>query len=548
MPGIMGSTARHTKPVTGFVSGMAEGGKALGFGLWDGIFGLFLDPIDGARREGFAGFGKGLGRGSTSLPPVSCAFYACTDVSAANLFFRPLAGTLGFFVHPTRGAAQSVKAIFSGPHEPTGVLFSPRLWLAKEAAKKLPASEKDTIVSRLTELEKQAKKRAKERDGGRVFLLANKRERAEEKVLREREKRDRALGKAADQARRAERKRAEGSEGEGDVGDAGVGGQASADRKNSETSQHSDSTQIGMRNVQSEYTGMSDTNTADPRETESAADGADHKGKGVNKGKGKATDKAAQQAAKADKKAQKAKDKQEKQATKLEKELLKKQRKEWEEEKKMMLKQELGRRDSGTGTASGSAATGDMKTGEAHQKGKGRAKDAPTAVSGADGPAVVPGMSQLGLSDPQPAPSSDYSVPKPSWRHSSAFGFRRRSNEVVTVPVHTTSPPTASPQPPLQAPPLPPRRSSKPSTDVSSITESTSTSTAQAKSTSPPSWRANSAFGVPNDGSMAKGRLFADGSVADSASLSEGSSSAGGTWRRGSAFGVPIASSGGRDR
>lgn len=69
MPGMMGSTVRHQRPVTGFVSGMAEGGKALGWGLWDGIFGFFLDPVDGARREGFAGFGKGLGRGCTFANP-----------------------------------------------------------------------------------------------------------------------------------------------------------------------------------------------------------------------------------------------------------------------------------------------------------------------------------------------------------------------------------------------------------------------------------------------------------------------------------------------
>lgn len=66
MPGIMGSTVRHHKPVTGFISGLAEGGKALGWGIMDSVCGLVLDPIDGARREGLVGFGKGLGRGSKS--------------------------------------------------------------------------------------------------------------------------------------------------------------------------------------------------------------------------------------------------------------------------------------------------------------------------------------------------------------------------------------------------------------------------------------------------------------------------------------------------
>ena len=138
--------------------------------------------------------------------------------------FRPTAGMLAFFVHPTRGAAQSVKNIFSGKHAPTGVLASPRLYLAKEAASKLPAAEKNAMMDRLKQLEKDAKKRAKERGGGRVFLLANKREREEEKVNRERERAERAARKAVDAEKRmlAERRASEtvsdeGQEGERDV-------------------------------------------------------------------------------------------------------------------------------------------------------------------------------------------------------------------------------------------------------------------------------------------------------------------------------------------
>lgn len=71
MPGIMGSTSRQQKPVTGITSGLREGSKELGFGLWDGVCGLVLDPVDGARREGWAGFGKGLGRGSESSHTLS---------------------------------------------------------------------------------------------------------------------------------------------------------------------------------------------------------------------------------------------------------------------------------------------------------------------------------------------------------------------------------------------------------------------------------------------------------------------------------------------
>lgn len=59
-----GSTSRPKAKVTDWKSGFAEGGKAIGWGIYDGITGLFTDPVDGAIREGAAGFGKGLGRGS----------------------------------------------------------------------------------------------------------------------------------------------------------------------------------------------------------------------------------------------------------------------------------------------------------------------------------------------------------------------------------------------------------------------------------------------------------------------------------------------------
>jgi sterol 3beta-glucosyltransferase len=60
----MGSTPRVRGKVTDWKSGFKEGGKAVSLGLWDGIAGLVTEPMDGAKREGMVGFGKGLGRGS----------------------------------------------------------------------------------------------------------------------------------------------------------------------------------------------------------------------------------------------------------------------------------------------------------------------------------------------------------------------------------------------------------------------------------------------------------------------------------------------------
>ena len=37
--------------------------QELGYGLFDGITGLVTQPIDGAKKEGIAGFVKGVGKG-----------------------------------------------------------------------------------------------------------------------------------------------------------------------------------------------------------------------------------------------------------------------------------------------------------------------------------------------------------------------------------------------------------------------------------------------------------------------------------------------------
>jgi hypothetical protein len=51
VPRMLGSAVRERGKVDSFTSGMAEGGKGLGFGLWDGVAGLVTEPIHGAKQE-----------------------------------------------------------------------------------------------------------------------------------------------------------------------------------------------------------------------------------------------------------------------------------------------------------------------------------------------------------------------------------------------------------------------------------------------------------------------------------------------------------------
>lgn len=41
----------------------ADLGQGFGYGLFDGITGLVTQPIEGAKKEGAAGFVKGFGKG-----------------------------------------------------------------------------------------------------------------------------------------------------------------------------------------------------------------------------------------------------------------------------------------------------------------------------------------------------------------------------------------------------------------------------------------------------------------------------------------------------
>ncbi|KAL9089254.1 MAG: hypothetical protein Q9165_005822 [Trypethelium subeluteriae] len=56
-------TVRQTDKITDLQSGLRAAGKELGYGFYDGITGLVKQPAAGAKKEGAAGFLKGVGKG-----------------------------------------------------------------------------------------------------------------------------------------------------------------------------------------------------------------------------------------------------------------------------------------------------------------------------------------------------------------------------------------------------------------------------------------------------------------------------------------------------
>lgn len=62
-PKLYGDNVRKVEPVTDFRSGLKVASKEFGYGFYDGITGLVTQPLEGAQKEGAAGFVKGFGKG-----------------------------------------------------------------------------------------------------------------------------------------------------------------------------------------------------------------------------------------------------------------------------------------------------------------------------------------------------------------------------------------------------------------------------------------------------------------------------------------------------
>lgn len=61
------NTVRDSEKITDLQSGLRAAGKEFGYGFYDGITGLVTQPLEGARREGAAGFVKGAAKGFGGL-------------------------------------------------------------------------------------------------------------------------------------------------------------------------------------------------------------------------------------------------------------------------------------------------------------------------------------------------------------------------------------------------------------------------------------------------------------------------------------------------
>ncbi|KAH7416725.1 glycosyltransferase family 1 protein [Cadophora sp. MPI-SDFR-AT-0126] len=90
MPRLYGDEVRNHGQVKDWKSGGVVAGKTFGYGFMDGLSGTIVKPYKGAKEGGWAGFGKGLGKG------------------AMGLVTGPGAGMFGLFAYPFQGMYKSM--------------------------------------------------------------------------------------------------------------------------------------------------------------------------------------------------------------------------------------------------------------------------------------------------------------------------------------------------------------------------------------------------------------------------------------------------------
>ena len=130
---------RETEKVTDLQSGLKVAGKEFGYGLYDGVSGLLTQPIDGARKEGIAGFLKGFGKG------------------IAGVVIKPQGAFWALQGYTFKGIYKEIQKHFGASTQ--NYIFAARTSQGYEEFMNATAAEKEDVVARWktvkAELEKQ---------------------------------------------------------------------------------------------------------------------------------------------------------------------------------------------------------------------------------------------------------------------------------------------------------------------------------------------------------------------------------------------------------
>ncbi|VDB99463.1 unnamed protein product [Peniophora sp. CBMAI 1063] len=159
VPALYGSEVRDTGEITGFQSGVKKAGKDFFYGYYDGITGLVKEPMQGAKKEGFAGFVKGSAR------------------SFVNATMRPAAGIVGLVASPLRGAWQSAASMGGTRQAPhLRVISDTRKEEGVQAVSQSTPKERKDVLRRWHELKKTVEERKKRLQEDAVKVLEEEKE------------------------------------------------------------------------------------------------------------------------------------------------------------------------------------------------------------------------------------------------------------------------------------------------------------------------------------------------------------------------------------
>lgn len=95
LPRVYGEEPRQVDRVTDLGSGFRTAGKEFGQGMFDGIAGLVTQPLQGAKKEGAAGFFKGVGRGIAGVAVKPAAAIYALPAYAMMGFYKEIQKRLG---------------------------------------------------------------------------------------------------------------------------------------------------------------------------------------------------------------------------------------------------------------------------------------------------------------------------------------------------------------------------------------------------------------------------------------------------------------------
>lgn len=132
-------TVRKGEKVTDFQSGLKAAGKEFGFGMYDGITGLVTQPMKGAKKEGAAGFFKGIGKG------------------IGGIALKPAAAIYGIPGYTMQGVYKEVQKQFGSTVQ--NYIISARTAQGFDEYQASTLEERQDVIRRWTVLQKDLKKK-----------------------------------------------------------------------------------------------------------------------------------------------------------------------------------------------------------------------------------------------------------------------------------------------------------------------------------------------------------------------------------------------------